>query len=553
MRDMLTRGKDYQETYDRFRWEIPGHYNIAVDVCDRHAIGDPKRALVYDDEDTGDIAEYSFHQLKELSDRLAAALGALGVRRGDRIGIILPQRPETALTHLAAYKLGAIAVPMFTLFGPDALEYRLADSGAKLLVVDDENLDKIVAIRDRLPELEQIVVAAQKAVREFHVFEDLLARGDGRFQPVRTLADDPALLIYTSGTTGPPKGALHAHRALLGHIPGMEFSNNFAPQPGDCFWTPADWAWVAGLMDVLLPAWHHGLPVVASRSRGFDPERTFDLLARHQVRNALIPPTALKMMRDVPNPKDKYDFTLRTVSSGGEPLGAEVLEWAKNSLGVTINEVYGQTEANLVIGSCHEVMEIKPGSMGRPIPGHEVTVIEEDGSPTPVGEIGEIAVKRPDPVMFLEYWTDAQATDEKFAGDWARTGDLARMDDDGYFWFTGRRDDLITSSGYRIGPAEVEDSILKHPAVSMVAVIGVPHAVRGHVVKAFVKPRPEVSPTSELADSIQQFVKTRLGAHEYPREIAFVDSFPMTTSGKIMRRELRRQEEEKRDHTGDAT
>ena len=450
-------------------------------------------------------------------------------------------------------KLGAIAVPMFTLFGPDALEYRLADSGAKLLVVDDENLDKIVAIRDRLPELEQIVVAAQKAVREFHVFEDLLARGDGRFQPVRTLADDPALLIYTSGTTGPPKGALHAHRALLGHIPGMEFSNNFAPQPGDCFWTPADWAWVAGLMDVLLPAWHHGLPVVASRSRGFDPERTFDLLARHQVRNALIPPTALKMMRDVPNPKDKYDFTLRTVSSGGEPLGAEVLEWAKNSLGVTINEVYGQTEANLVIGSCHEVMEIKPGSMGRPIPGHEVTVIEEDGSPTPVGEIGEIAVKRPYPVMFLEYWNDAQATDEKFAGDWARTGDLARMDDDGYFWFTGRRDDLITSSGYRIGPAEVEDSILKHPAVSMVAVIGVPHAVRGHVVKAFVKPRPEVSPTSELADSIQQFVKTRLGAHEYPREIAFVDSFPMTTSGKIMRRELRRQEEEKRDHTGDAT
>ena len=542
---MLKRGTTYQETVDRFRWEIPQTYNIAVDICDKHADDKSKRALIYHEEETGAVTEYSFHQLRQLSNRLAASLRELGVERGDRIGIVLPQRPETALTHLAAYKLGAVAVPLFCLFGPDALQYRLDDSGAKLVVVDDENLEKIVAIRSQLPSLKQIVVVTKRVVGEFHVFDDLLAQGDDHFLPVSTHADDPALIMYTSGTTGPPKGALHAHRVLLGHLPGFEFSNNFAPQPGDCFWTPADWAWAGGLIGVLLPAWHHGVPVVASRARKFDPERAFALLAQHQIRNSFLPPTALKMMRDVPNPRERYRFALRTVVSGGEPLGAEVLEWAKESLGVTINEFYGQTEVNLVIGNCHEVMEIRPGSMGKPIPGHEVAVFQEDGSPTRLGDIGEISIKRPDPVMFLEYWKNPQATKDKFTGEWARTGDIARMDDDCYFWFTGRQDDLITSSGYRIGPAEVEDSILKHSAVSMVAVIGAPHAVRGTIVKAFVQLKPGFRPSSELGKSIQEFVKTRLGAHEYPREITFVDSLPMTTTGKIIRRELRKQEEER--------
>lgn len=543
---MLPRRPSYQETYDAFRWEIPQDYNIALDVCDRHATGRAKRALIYLQEETGATTEYSFHQLRNWSNRLAAALRSLGIERGDRIAIVLPQSPEAALTHLASSKLGAVAVPLFCLFGPDALHYRLNDSGAKAVFVNAENLEKITDIRNRLPSLKVIVVVTQGSADEFHRFDELLAGARGSFKPVRTRAEDPALLIYTSGTTGPPKGALHAHRALLGHLPGVEFSNNFAPQPGDCFWTPADWSWVAGLMDVLLPAWHHGLPVVAGTFRKFDPERAFALLGQHRIRNALIPPTALKMMREVPEPRNRYRFGLRSIFSGGEPLGAEVLDWAKGTLGVTINEVYGQTEANMVVGSCHEVMEIKPGSMGRPIPGHRVEVIAEDGNPAPAGEIGEIAVRRPDPVMFLEYWKSPRATREKFTGDWARTGDLARKDNDGYIWFVGRSDDLITSSGYRIGPAEVEESILKHPEVSMTAVIGVPHAIRGAIVKAFVKPKPHCRPTPELRQSIQEFVKTRLGSHEYPREISFVESFPMTTSGKILRRELRKEEEERR-------
>ena len=365
---MLLRRPSYQETYDAFRWEIPQDYNIAVDVCDRHAKGRARRALIYHQEETGATTEYSFHQLRSWSDRLAVALRSLGIERGDRIAIVLPQSPEAALTYLASSKLGAVAVPLFCLFGPDALHYRLNDSGAKAVFVNAENLEKIVAIRSRLPSLKLIVVAGQGAGGEFHRFDELLAGARGAFTPVRTRAEDPALLIYTSGTTGPPKGALHAHRALLGHLPGVEFSNNFAPQPDDCFWTPADWSWVAGLMDVLLPAWHHGLPVVAGTFRKFDPERAFSLLGQHRIRNALIPPTALKMMREVPEPRNRYRFSLRSIFSGGEPLGAEVLDWAKGTLGVTINEVYGQTEANMVVGSCHEVMEIKPGSMAGRFP-----------------------------------------------------------------------------------------------------------------------------------------------------------------------------------------
>ena len=543
---MLKPGKTYEDVVEKFRWDIPEYYNIAVDICDRHAVDRSRRALVYEDDETGAVTEYTFHQLKRLSNRLGNALRGLGLERGDRIGIVLPQRPETALTHLAAYKLGAITVPLAALFGTDALEYRLRDSGARMVVVDGANVDKIESIRDALPELEQTIVVGGDGPTGTQDFDEMVSAGADELSPARTRSDDPALLIYTSGTTGPPKGALHAHRVLLGHIPGVEFPHNFAPQPGDCFWTPADWAWAGGLLDVLLPAWHHGLPVVAHHSRRFDPEKAFAMLAQHGIRNAFMPPTALKMMREVQHPRERHDFSLRSVACGGEALGEEILEWGKETLGAIINEFYGQTEVNLVVGNCHEVMEIRPGSMGRPMPGHDVAILQEDGSAAPTGEIGEVAVKRPDPVMFLGYWNDPEATKEKFVGDWALTGDLVRQDENGYIWFTGRKDDLIISSAYRIGPVEVEDTVLKHPSVSMVAVIGAPHIIRGTVVKAFIKLKPGFKPSDELAASIQDLVRTRLAAHEYPREIEFVDSLPMTTTGKMMRGELRKLEEDGR-------
>jgi acetyl-CoA synthetase len=535
---MLTSAKDYRTLCDNFQWEVPANYNIGVDICDKWA-GQPDRlALIYESEN-GRIERYTFRDLKQRSNRLANGLHALGIGSGDRMGILLPQRPETAISHIAIYKLGAIAIPLFTLFGTDALSYRLGNSEARGVITDAANLPKILAIRDSLPQLKVIIVTEGDLPEGIIDFQGLLEKGSSQFAPVQTRADDPALIIYTSGTTGPPKGALHAHRVLLGHLPGVEFPHNFFPREDDRFWTPADWAWIGGLIDVLLPSWHHGVPVVAHRARKFDPEEAFHLLARHRIRNAFMPPTALKLMRQVPEASLHHDFKMRTIGSGGETLGEELLDWGRRVMGVTINEFYGQTECNLVVGNCSEVMPIRAGSMGRPIPGHTVAVVDEKGHPVPAGSVGEIGVLSPDPVMFLEYWKNPTATGEKIINGWSLTGDLARMDDDGYLWFVGRKDDLITSAGYRIGPAEIEDCIMKHPAVSMVAVVGQPDPLRTEIVKAFIVPRDPGNATAETAREIQQFVKERLAAYEYPREIEFIDSLPMTATGKIMRRELK--------------
>ena len=535
---MLNPLKDYRQQCDTFSWSVPARYNIGVDICDKWAHQRDRLALVYEN-DEGYTQRYTFRDLKRRSNRLANGLKAMGIRQGDRVGILLPQRPETAISHISLYKLGAVAIPLFTLFGTDALTYRLENSAAKGVITDAANLHKILAIRDSLPDLQVVVATDGDCPDGVLDFDGLMNRGRDSLAPVPTRADDPALIIYTSGTTGPPKGALHAHRVLLGHLPGVEFPHNFFPCEGDRFWTPADWAWIGGLIDVLFPSWHHGVPVVAHRARKFDPEHAFHLLAKHRIRNAFMPPTALKLMRQVAHPKKRYAFDMRTIGSGGETLGEELLEWGRRVMGVTINEFYGQTECNLVVGNCADVMPIRAGSMGRPIPGHTVAVVDADGQPVPAGSVGEIAVRSPDPVMFLEYWKNPDATAEKFVGDWSLTGDLARMDDEGYLWFVGRKDDLITSAGYRIGPAEIEDCIMKHPAVSMVAVVGQPDPVRTEIVKAFIVLAEGVPASDETARGIQAFVKERLAAHEYPRQIEFTSSLPMTATGKIMRRELR--------------
>lgn len=542
---MLSPSDSYAALQKAFHWRVPMRYNIGVDTVDRHAAADPDRlALIHEHED-GRVDRFTFGQIKRLSDRLALALAGLGVGVRDRVGILLPQAPETGIAHAAVYKLGAIALPLFTLFGPDALQYRLSDSGAKVVITDPGNLAKIMDLRPELPELKTVITTGARAPAGVMSFDDLLARARGEFTPSITAADDPALIIYTSGTTGNPKGALHAHRTLLGHLPGVEMPHGFFPQPGDLFWTPADWAWIGGLIDVLLPAWHHAVAVVAHRMRKFDAEHAFGLMARHGVRNAFLPPTALKLMRQVSSPRDRHAYALRSIGSGGETLGSEVLSWGRETFGLEINEFYGQTECNLVVSNCSRIMPVRPGSMGRAVPGHTVAIIDDAGQPLPDGVTGHIAVRRPDPVMFLEYWNRPQATAEKFIGDWLLTGDLGRRDEEGYFWYVGRNDDVITSGGYRIGPAEIEDCLIKHSAVTMAAVIGKPDPLRTEVVKAFVVLAPGVAPSDALAGEIQNHVKTRLAAHEYPREVEFVTELPMTTTGKIMRRVLRQREVER--------
>jgi acetyl-CoA synthetase len=531
---VLHRGNSYDEVYRGFRWELPERFNIGVAVCDRHADGTGRLALIYEAPD-GSVERFTFDDLKRLSNRCANALAGFGVTAGDRVGVLLPQRPETAIAHLAIYKLGAVAVPLFVQFGPDAIEHRLADSGAKALITDGENLSKIPT---GLPDLATILIVEGDSGGH-PLFWPTLQEARDEFSPVDTAADDPALIIYTSGTTGKPKGALHAHRVLLGHLPGVQMPHDFFPQPGDLYWTPADWAWIGGLLDVLLPSLYFGVPVLAHRARKFDPEEAFALIGRHRVRNAFLPPTALKMMRPVPAPRERFGLDLRSVASGGEALGEDILAWSKEALGVGVNEFYGQTEANLLVGNCASLYPVRPGSMGRPIPGHTVAVVSPEGEPMPAGETGIIAVRRPDPVMFLGYWNNPEATAAKFAGDWCLTGDVALRDDEGYIWYKGREDDLISSGGYRIGPTDIEDCLMKHRAVLMAAAVGQPDPVRGEIVRAFVVPQPGVAAHPGLAEEIRAFVGERLAWYQAPREIVFVEELPLTATGKIIRRDLR--------------
>ena len=411
-------------------------------------------------------------------------------------------------------------------------------------VVDPDTLPNVWAVRDALPQLRHVIGTA--GAREANVlgWDDLLEKSVPRFDPVDTSADDPALIIYTSGTTGTPKGALIPHRALLGNLPGFICSHDFFPEEGDMFWSPADWAWTGGLFDALLPTWHCGLPILAYHGR-FEPERAFWLLQKYGVRNAFLFPTALKMMmKEVPRPGARFDVRLRSLMSGGEAVGDAVSDWARAELGVTINEIFGQTEMNYVIGGCAALFAPKPGAMGRAYPGHRITLLDEDGAEVAPGDIGEIAVWRDgDPVVFLEYWNNPEATHAKFTGEWGRTGDLATRDDEGFFWYKGRTDDVIKSAGYRIGPAEIEDCLLKHPAVVNAAVIGLPDEERGARIKAFLVLRPDIVPSDALKDSIQQHVRARLAPYQYPREIEFIDQLPLTTTGKIQRRILRSRQQ----------
>lgn len=518
-------GMTYESLRARFSWSIPDRFNLGVACSDAHPPDDV--ALVAVDR-SGTVTRHTFGDLADRSSRLAGGLSRAGIRRGDRVAVVAPQSIETGLSHLAIWKLGAVSLPLASLFGPDALAYRLSDSGAAAAIVSPGNVEKV---REAAPDLPLVVTGPGGSF-------DALTAGRPLDQPADTASEDPAFLIYTSGTTGPPKGALHAHRSLFGHLPGFELYYEFAPRPGDLIWTPADWAWIGGLMDVLVPAWYHGMPVLTA-AHDFDSHRAVDLIREHRITLAFLPPTALKLMR-----RDGVSLTaggespLRAVFTGGEALGEEMLAWGRDHLGCGINEGYGQTEANLVVGNCGSVWPVRPGSMGRALPGHEVAVLDGEGRRL-VGEEGEICVRAPDPVMMLGYWNRPEATADKHRDGWLLTGDLGVEDGDGYLWFRSRADDVISSMGYRIGPGEIEESLMGHPAVGLCAVVGAPDEIRGQVPVAFVVLKPGVDASEALVSELQEHVRTRLAAHEVPRRIEFVDDLPRTTTGKIMRRALR--------------
>ena len=535
---MIPRAEDYATVYDRFRWNVPERYNMAHDACDRHA-SDPGRVALVVEGEAGGPREWTFHRIRQLANRCANLFEACGVRPGDRVSILLGQAVETAVANLACFKCGAVSMPLFTKSGLEDLEFRLGDGGSRLLVTDTANYARVAPALDRLPQLETVftVDGATDGARDF--WEEL-ARGSGRYSNHATGPDDPAVLLYTSGTTGSPKGVLHAQRVLLGHIPGMDFANNYLGQPGDRLWSPADWAWIGGLFDILMPAWYYGLPVVAAPRQEFDPEEALDILARHRVRNTLLLPTMLKLMAQVP--AGRHDVRLRSVFTGGEPVGADVMAWAEETLGASVNEIYGQTECNLVAGGCSMLLERRPGAIGVPIPGHVVDVVDDDGELAEPGGTGHIAVRQPDPVAMISYWRRPDADAEKIVNGWLLTGDVGHKDDDGYLWFTGRADDVITRDGERFGPGAIEECLTAHPEVALAAAIGVPDPGRGEVVKAFVVMREGACGGAGMGGVLLAHARRELPERAAPDSIELVENLPRTTTGKIMRRELRRRE-----------
>lgn len=518
-----------------FRWRLPARMNLAEELVGRRARVEPDRLAIRHLRGDGRAEDWSFARLDRAGARLANALAALGIGRGDRVGVLLAQSPETIVSHLACYRLGAIPVLLSVLFGEDALRVRLLDSGAALVISDAARLGGLAALRDALPGLRNVICVDGPGEGALDM-DALTARASDSAPMAALSPEDPAFLSYTSGTTGPPKGALLPQRVLAGHLPGARLAQGFAPHSGDVFWTPADWAWMGGLCNMAMPALRWGGVLISRRMEKFDAERAFRLMAEQGVTRAFLPPTALRLMRQAPA-RAREGLRLAGLGSGGESLGAETFAWGREAFGLDIAEIYGQTECNMAISSCPGALPTRPGWIGRATPGFDVAVLDSEGRPA---ESGEIAVRRGCASMFLGYWGDSDKTAGKFRGDWMLTGDEAEMDGQGYIRFASRADDVITTAGYRVGPSEIEDCLAAHPAVAMAAVVGLVDPVRTEIVAAFVRLAEGAEGNDALGAALAAHVRDRLGGHLTPRRVAFVPEIPVTVTGKVMRREVRR-------------
>jgi acetyl-CoA synthetase len=521
-----TTFSSYDEACANHRWEVPERYNIATDVCDRHPR--EKLAMIHEHFD-GTVTRVSWGELQDASNRFANVLVAHGVRPGDRVAMLLPATPQTAAAFFGTWKVGAVLLSMSVLYGDEGIRHRVTDSQAKVLVTNEANAGRVE------PSLVEHVLILD---------DELLAGGSTAFDVRDTAAEDPAQLYYSSGTTGLAKGILHAHRYILGH---EEFVYCHDVQDGELFHGMGEWAWAAGICPLIGP-WRYGaVQAVYQREGGFDPGKQLDFLSRHEVSNVFATPTAIRSMMSIGEAGTRYPQKFRIVCSAGEPLNPEAIRWFREQYGVTVLDYYGLTESYPLCAN-FPFMEVREGSMGRPMPGWAVAILDEDERPVAQGERGEICLRaRSNPHYPLGYWNrPPEDTEETFGGNWFHTKDAASTDEDGYYWYEGRADDVIIAAGYRIGPFEVESACLEHPAVAEAAAVASPDERRGNVVKAFVVLAAGYEPSDELAGEIKSFVRDHLSAYAYPRKIEFVPDLPKTLTGKIRRIELRQQEFENR-------
>ena len=514
--------ESYEQACEEHSWDVPERYNIAADVCDKH---DPGTLAMIHERHDGEVRELEWGELQKLSNQAANVLQEAGVEQGDRVAVVLPPTPETAATFFGTWKLGAMLLSMSVLYGDDGIRHRLSDSEPRVLVTDPDN-----APRFEDSDVELLILD-----------ENTFGDASPEFENADTAADDPAQLYYTSGTTGMAKGIVHAHRYLLGH---EEFIYCHEVEDGERFHGMGEWAWAAGIAPLLGP-WRLGaVQCVYQREGGFDPHLQLDFLSRHEVTNVFTTPTAMRAMMAVEKAGERYPQSFRRVCSAGEPLNPEAIRWFRDEYGITVLDYYGLTESYPLCAN-YPFMDVREGSMGKPMPGWEVAILDEDEKPVDQGERGEICLRaRSNPHYPLGYWRNDEAASETFGGEWFHSKDAASSDEDGYYWYEGRADDVIIAAGYRIGPFEVESACIEHPAVREAAAVASPDEVKGNVVKAFIVLAEGHDPSDELADEIKKFVRERLSAYAYPRKIEFTDELPKTLTGKIRRIELRQQESE---------
>ncbi|KAK5577750.1 hypothetical protein RB653_002698 [Dictyostelium firmibasis] len=563
--NIIRKCDNYNETIKSFKYEIPEFFNIGQEVCDFYA-NDPNKmnniAIKHiTDGNKTLIKEYTFKEIQIRSNELANKFKEIGLKRKDRVGVFLTQSYECAISHITILRSGMISLLLSVLFGPEALEYRISASSASCVITDLDNLQKLLKVVHKLPYLKKIIVFAENLdsinsndINIIELWNDKISdKYLKEFEPIKTKSIDPAFLLYTSGTTGLPKGCLHAHKVLIGNLVGCQFTLNLLPHKrplsDNCYYSPADWAWIGGLLVVFLPSLYYGIPLIAYKAKSFDAKKLLTLLKIHNVSISFLTPSSLKMMRYQKDQLLDHKITMSAINSGGESLGENLSKWSREQLGVEVAEFYGQSEGNFVVGNCLDLFPQKNGSMGKPIPGSNVKIMDDNGNTLVCGIVGNLCVEYngENPNQFLGYWNDSKATEKKMiickqsGTKWLKTGDLAKVDKDGYYWYISRDDDVINSSGYRIGPNEIEYCLQKHPLILNTGVIGIPDEIRGEVIKAYIVLNQSVTPSEEIKREIQSYVKTQLSAHQYPREIEFIknNEMPITTTGKIIRNSLR--------------